>query len=114
MIEGVLSGSTGVAHLSIAKNGTVAYLPGEARGSRSESHLAVADRSGSVVRLPLAPGAFVHVRGSRDGKNVVLGSDDGKDAAVWVYALDGQSALRRLTLGRRARFPWRRTADGAT
>jgi Tol biopolymer transport system component len=42
---------------------------------------------------------------SRDGARLAVGSDDGKEAAVWIYRLDETSALQRLTLEGRNRFP---------
>ncbi len=41
----------------------------------------------------------------RDGKHVALGSDDGKEAIIWIYELAGTSAIRRLTLDGHNRFP---------
>ena len=43
---------------------------------------------------------------------LAIGSDDGKEAAVWIYRLGETSALQRLTLEGRNRFPiW--SPDGA-
>ena len=48
---------------------------------------------------------------SPDGKRIAFGSDDGKDAFVWIYDVAGASSARRLTLGGRNRVPvW--SADG--
>jgi Tol biopolymer transport system component len=42
---------------------------------------------------------------------MAVGSDDGKEAIIWIYDLRGTSSLRRLTFGGNNRFPiW--SADG--
>jgi len=49
---------------------------------------------------------------SPDGKRVAVDTDDdGKNADVWIYDLDGRISTRRLTFGGANRFPtW--SADG--
>jgi Tol biopolymer transport system component len=50
---------------------------------------------------------------SPDGKRIAFGSDDGKDASIWIYELSGTSSMRRLTFEGQGhnRFPaW--SADG--
>ena len=42
---------------------------------------------------------------SPDGKQVAFGSEDDREAIVWVYALAGTSSMRRLTLGGKNRHP---------
>ena len=34
---------------------------------------------------------------SPDGKRIAFGSDDGKEASIWIYELSGTSSMRRLT-----------------
>jgi Tol biopolymer transport system component len=65
----------------------------------------IGDRAGVVTRVPLDPGPFQHVRVSRDGSRLALGTDDGKDAIVWTYALDGTGSMQRLTIEGANRFP---------
>jgi eukaryotic-like serine/threonine-protein kinase len=46
-----------------------------------------------------------------DGKRLAFGTDDGKEAIVWIYDMSGLSSMRRLTFGGKNRFPiW--SADG--
>src|SRR4051812_24856365 len=59
----------------------------------------------ALKRLPVAPGPFVHIRASRDGTQLAVGRDDGRDASVLIYALAGTSVLRRLTLIGQNCFP---------
>ena len=65
----------------------------------------LADRAGLVTRLPIPPGPYVHTRVSRDGTRLAVGTDDGKEAAVWICRLSEKSALRRLTMEGRNRYP---------
>ena len=75
------------------------------------SDLALVDRNGAVQPLKLPPGPYQYPRLSPDGKRIAVGSDDGKDAIVWIYDVAGASSARRLTLGGRNRVPvW--SADG--
>ena len=93
------------AQLAISATGTVIYIPGPAKVGTEELLLAFADRDGKVTRLTLPPNSYDQVRVSPDGKRLAIGTDDGKDANVWVYEIAGTSALRRLTLGGQNRFP---------
>src|SRR4029077_4872596 len=61
--------------------------------------------SGALTRLAVPPGSYVHVRASRDGGRLAIGTDDGKEANVWIYELAGKNAMRRLTLDGQNRFP---------
>ena len=69
------------------------------------------DRKGGVEPLKLPPGAYASPRVSPDGTRIAFGTDDGKEAIVWIYDLSGMSAMQRLTFGGNNRFPiW--SADG--
>jgi Tol biopolymer transport system component len=105
VIEGITRASSGATQMSLSESGTIVYMPGPTGTGSTERQLTIGDRGGVTSRVPLAPGPFVHVRVSSDGKQAALGSDDGKNASVWVYALEGKSALRRLTLTGVNRFP---------
>jgi len=105
VVEGIMRGTNGTTQMALAPNGTLVYMPGPVGINSNERELAIGDRAGVVTRLPLLAGPFVHVRVNRDATLAALGSDNGKDAIVWVYALDGQSAARRLTLEGQNRFP---------
>jgi Tol biopolymer transport system component len=64
-----------------------------------------------VTPLKLPPGPFTAPRISPDGTRVAFGSDDGKDASVWIYELAGTTSPRQLTISGINRFPiW--SADG--
>ena len=112
VVEGVKRspGATGTAHFSVSGTGSLVFVPGPASTSSALSDLALVDRNGAVQPLKLPPGAYEYPRLSPDGTRIAFGTDDGKDAIVWIYDLAASSA-RRLTLGGRNRVPvW--SADG--
>src|SRR6266566_1544932 len=113
IVEGVKrsSGSSGTAHFSVSSTGSLVFVPGPASMSSALSDLALVDRNGAVQPLKLPPGPYEYPRLSPDGKRIAVGSDDGKEAIVWIYDLSGVTSMRRLTLGSRNRLPvW--SADG--
>ena len=107
IVEGVKrsSGSSGTAHFSVSITGSLVFVPGPASTSSARSDLALVDRNGAVQPLKLPPGAYEYPRLSPDGKRIAVGSDDGKDAIVWIYDVAGASSARQITLGGRNRVP---------
>jgi serine/threonine-protein kinase len=84
------------------------YVPGAA-DSGVNRVLVLVDRNGirKQIQVPSAP--YLTPRFSPDGKQLALGTDDGKEAAVWVYDLSGATSMRKLTFGGSNRFPlWSR------
>jgi serine/threonine-protein kinase len=113
IVEGVKrsSGTLGTAHFSVSSTGSLVFVPGPVSTSGAQSDLALVDRNGTPQPLKLPPGAYEYPRLSPDGKRIAFGTDDGKDAIVWIYDVAGASSARRLTLGGRNRVPvW--SADG--
>jgi Tol biopolymer transport system component len=113
VVEGVKrsQGTTGTAHFSVSSTGSLVFVPGPASTSSALSGLALVDRNGAVQPLKLPPGAYEYPRLSPDGKRIAFGTDDGKDATVWIYDVAGARSARRLTLGGHNRVPlW--SADG--
>ena len=111
IVEGVrrggnAAGNPPTTHFSISGTGSLVYIPGPLSGS-SASHrdLGFVDRSGQVVPLKLPPGSYEAPRVSPDGKHVAFGSDDGKEASIWVYELAGATSMRKLTLAGVNRYP---------
>jgi serine/threonine-protein kinase len=108
VVEGVRrspSVATGTAHYDVSRTGTLAYVPGPVSGSSAVRDLGFADRKGAVELLKLPPGPYQAPRISPDGKWIAVGSDDGKEAIIYVRDVAGTSALRRLTYGGNNRFP---------
>jgi serine/threonine-protein kinase len=102
----------GAAQFSVSDTGTLVFLPGPASLTPSgQRTVVIVDRQGRVEELRVPPGAFESPRVSPDGKRVAVAIDDGKEASIWIHELSGATAMRRLTIGGRNRFPiW--TADG--
>ena len=102
---------TGIAHFSVSNTGSLMYVEGPVSAAVNRRDFIRVDRTGKPgpLKLPSGPNEFPRV--SPDGKRLTFGTDDGKEAIVWVYDLSGTSAMRRLTFGGRSRFPiW--SADG--
>lgn len=113
VVEGVRrSWLTGVAQFAFSTSGTLVYIPGPLdEESAGQNDLILFDRSGKFEPLPLPADHYVHPRISPDGTRVAFGTDDGKDAIVWVYDLAGGTTRRRLTFDGGNRTPiW--TPDG--
>jgi hypothetical protein len=116
ILEGVRRMGTtsfsGTAHFSVSNTGSLVYISGPvSTTSVAQRDLALFDRTGGVEPLKLPSAAYEAPRVSPEGKRVVFGTDDGREAIVWVYDLSGTSAARRLTVGGNNRMPiW--SADG--
>ena len=93
------------AQLAVSDNGTLAYVPGPSSPSALRMQVILQDRKGVVTPLKLTPGPFQFPRASPDGTQIAYGTDDGKDAAVWIYGLDGTTSPRKLTFEGRNRYP---------
>jgi len=106
--------ATGFTQLSVAENGTVAYVPGPTNlvaASSATGKLALIDRKGVATPLNLPAGPYEFPRVSPDGKRIAVGTNNGREANIWIYELAGNSAIRQLTFGGKNRFPvW--SADG--
>jgi len=63
------------------------------------------DRNGVTQPLKLAAADYGHPRVSPDGRRLAVGIVSGQQSDVWVYDLDGASAIRRLTLQGRSQHP---------
>jgi serine/threonine-protein kinase len=113
-VEGVrraASDATGIAQFSTSNTGTLIYIPGPTTTAAIEQTLTLVDRKGVGERLKVRPAAYEYPRVSPDGNRIAVGTDDGKDANVWIYDLSGTTAIRQLTFGGRNKVPlW--SADG--
>jgi serine/threonine-protein kinase len=107
VVEGVRralgAAATGAANFSISTTGSLIYVPGAVAGSLVR--LVVTDRDGPLEPLKLEPGRYATPRVSPDGSRIAFGSDDGREAVVWIYDLSGATPVRRLTSGGNNRFP---------
>ncbi len=108
VIEGVrraAGGGSGSAQLSVSSNGSLVYVPGPVSTAAGQQTLGLLDRKGVTEPLKLPAGAYRDPRVSPDGKQIAFGTDDGKEASVWVYDLAGTASMRRLTLAGKNRYP---------
>ena len=105
VVAGVRQGIWGLAQFDISDTGSLVFIPGPSGGTSSNYELAMADRTGTVTRLDVSPGPYVHVRASPEGTHLALDSEDENEAIVWIYELGGASAIRRLTFEGRNRHP---------
>ena len=114
VVEGVRrspSGRTGAAHFRVSTTGTLVYIPGPSSTSLVPTDLAVIDRKGAAHPLQLTPRLYEFPRASLDGKRIAFGTDDLKEADIWILELERGGTPRQLTTGGRNRFPiW--TRDG--
>jgi len=92
------------AAVVLSQDGTLVYSSGPASIS-NEREIAVVDRLGEseVLAIPARP--YESPRVSPDGRRLAVSSDDGRDAAVWVYDMSRETTLRRLTFSSRSRYP---------
>jgi len=105
-VRRVTGGASGAALASYSNTGSLVYVPGPAGSAAAQLDVALSDRKGSIEPLGLPPASYVYPRVSPDGKQIALGTEDGKEAVVWVYDLAGRNAPpRKLTFGGRNRFP---------
>ena len=115
VLQGVRRAATsisGAAFFAISSNGSLVYVPGPATSAAGRQLMALFDRNGVATPLKLPPGGYSLPRVSPDGKRIAFENQDTKDAAIWIYDLDGTTSARRLTFGGGNRYPiW--SSDGA-
>lgn len=110
VIEGVQRASSGSSQFSVSKTGSLAYIPGPA--AITQQDLGLIDRKGNLQPLKLPAGRYETPRVSPDGKRIAFGSNNGKEANIWIYDLSGAHSMRQLTFGGRNRFPvWSSNGD---
>jgi serine/threonine-protein kinase len=89
-------GASGTSQFSISENGSLVYMP-RTSGDADTNTLALVDRSGNAKSLGLPALPYSHPRLSPNGKQLAFSMNDGKEESVWIYDLDGKTAMRRLT-----------------
>jgi hypothetical protein len=96
VVEGVRFANqdlTGTAQFSVSRTGTLIYQPGplDVTPVSGNTSVTIVDTVGAGAPLPLPGNPYVSVRVSPDGKQLALGTDDGKNANIWVWDLSGKS-----------------------
>jgi len=92
------------ASVAFSSTGTLVYLAGSASRT-APKQVVLADRAGREHILALAPKEYESPRVSPDGRRLALSTDGSEEAAVWVYDLSEEHAVRRLTFAGRSRLP---------
>jgi len=108
VVEGIAVGIHGAAKVSVARSGTLAYIPDET----SERGLVAVDRRGVAENLNVPPLRFHTARFSRDGQRIAADviSSGGSERDIWTIELSSNT-LRRLTFNNNGLGPvW--THDG--
>jgi serine/threonine-protein kinase len=112
IVEGVrrsssAMGRSGVAQFSVSSTGSLVFVPGPVSTSASQLSVGLFDRKGGSELLNILPGPYQVPRMSPDGQRIAFGSDDGKEASLWIYELSGTNLMRRLTFDGQGqnRFP---------
>jgi serine/threonine-protein kinase len=101
-------GGTGTAQFSISDNGTLIYIPGDPVGSAASggaTNVSIVDFSGAGTPLGFPINEYVSARVSPDGKQLAVGTDNGREADIYVYDLSGKTSLRQLTFSGRNLYP---------
>jgi serine/threonine-protein kinase len=110
VVEGVRrvllsNAALGTVYYSVSGTGALIYIPGPVSASSAQLDLAFVDAKGNLEPAKLRPAPYQFPRISPDGRRVAVGTDDGKEANVWIYDLSGANALRQLTFNGKNRFP---------
>jgi serine/threonine-protein kinase len=118
VVDGVRrSLSTSISQFSVADNGSLVYQPGPPGSANvRRSDLVKVSMTGAIARLPMLENySYELPRYSPDGTQLAFGADSGQDADIWIYAMSGESAMRRLTFGGHNRHPiWSRDGHWIT
>ncbi|MBI3403251.1 MAG: PD40 domain-containing protein [Acidobacteria bacterium] len=92
MLEHVITKSTGAVDFSVSRNGSLAYISGDAQGALT---LVWVDRGGHEEPVGAPPRSYVYLRLSPDGQRVALDiRDQENDVWIWDFA---RRVLTRLT-----------------
>jgi serine/threonine protein kinase/Tol biopolymer transport system component len=99
VVQGVARGVSQrfVGHYAVSPSGALAYVSAGPPQAAAQRTLALVDMNGKSQPLPAPPNAYQHPRVSPDGTRVVVATDTGREAAIWIYELSGNSLPRRLT-----------------
>ncbi len=95
LLDGVATESWGAAHFTVAANGTLAYVAGDAVSSEHE--LVWVDRHGAVTETLLDGRTFFDPRLSPDGTRVAFSSPEGANYDIWILDLRRRLLTARLT-----------------
>ena len=111
VLEGVVTHASGAAQFSLAKDGTLVYVPGTGGGAAFERTLGLVDRDGEVELLNVPPKQYLSPRLSPDGQTLLVQSVEDSGNVIWLYDLTGDRQIQQRTFeGNNERPVW--TPDG--
>jgi serine/threonine-protein kinase len=96
VVERVMIKSNGAANYSLARNGTLVYVPEGAATPTPITTLTWVDRSGREESIDAPPRAYGPPRLSPDGERIAVGFPDQGDTEIWILDL-ARAVSRRLT-----------------
>ena len=95
----VFNAGNGRMATAVSGTGAMAYVGGAAVNLAEGRTLLIADRNGTAVRT-IGPGKYASAVISPDGRQAVIGQDDGQPPVRRLYLLDlERSVLTRFTIG---------------
>jgi len=110
VLEGVVTRAMGDAHFSLAKDGTLVYVPGTGGGGGQRTFVWV-DREGREETVAAEPRAYSEFSLSPDGTKIAVHVSDPENDDVWIYDLVRDTQMRLTFDSASEQFPlW--TPDG--
>jgi serine/threonine-protein kinase len=90
---------TAAMFFSFSSSGALAYFVGVNEDLQTTRSLALVDRKGKSVALPMPPLQYDDPRISPDGTQLAVRINTENESNIWIYDLTGVLAPRRLTFG---------------
>jgi len=104
VVQDLRDHGNGWAYFDVSPSGTLVYMAADVSEERSAAWL---HSSGSLERLPLAPGPYLYARASPDETKLVLPAAEGNDTALWLYEVAPDRLSRVATIrGRPRALAW--------
>jgi serine/threonine protein kinase len=100
VVERVMIKSNGAANYTVARNGTLVYVPEGATAPTPTTTLAWVDRSGREESIEAPPRAYGPPRLAPNGEQIAVSFPDQGDSEIWILDL-ARSTSRRLTFSPR-------------
>jgi len=112
--DGLRVGSGGAAAYTVARNGTIAYLPGEV--DLADRVLVAVNRGGTTRSLGLAPGLYASPRVSPDGSQIALAVPTAagpsfRNPDIWRFDTASRAMIRVTTDSSSVRPAWSRDGE---
>jgi Tol biopolymer transport system component len=111
-IQRAVGGGSPTANYGITNQGALVYLAEFTSASAQDATLGIVDRNGTIRTLNVPGAAYRNPRVSPDGRRIAVETIAAiGQSSIWVYDVNGGSAIRRLTQdGDTTRPVW--SADG--